>query len=61
MLTVNELAEKSNSPAHMIRYGTRIELIKPAAQQQNGYRLFADREMSPVIASLKGINTKFYY
>ena len=44
MLTVNELAVQSNAPAHVIRYYTRIGLITPAAQQQNGYRLFAPRD-----------------
>lgn len=40
MLTVNELAIQSNAPAHVVRYYTRIGLIRPTAQQENGYRLF---------------------
>ncbi len=44
MLTVNELALQANAPAHGVRYYTRIGLIQPAAQQDNGYRLFASRD-----------------
>ena len=40
MLTVNELAIKSDTPAHVVRYYARIGLIQPASQQENGYRLF---------------------
>lgn len=41
MLTINELAIKANSPAHVVRYYTRIGLIEPTTQQENGYRLFS--------------------
>ncbi len=44
MLTINELAVKSNAPAHVVRYYTRIGLIEPAGLQGNGYRLFAARD-----------------
>ncbi len=44
MLTVNELAIQANAPAHVVRYYTRIGLIEPAAQQENGYRLFSSQE-----------------
>ena len=40
MFTVNELAIQSGAPAHVVRYYTRIGLIEPFAQQDNGYRLF---------------------
>ena len=40
MMTVNELATKSGTPAHVVRYYVRIGLIQPASQQDNGYRLF---------------------
>ena len=40
MLTVNELAIKSDTPAHVVRYYARIGLIQPTSQQENGYRLF---------------------
>jgi DNA-binding transcriptional MerR regulator len=44
MLTVNELAIQANTPAHVVRYYTRIGLIEPSAQQENGYRLFSSRD-----------------
>ena len=44
MLTVNELALQSNAPAHVVRYYTRIGLIKPSGHQENGYRLFRPRD-----------------
>ena len=44
MLTVNELAVQSKSPAHVVRYYTRIGLISPVTLQENGYRLFASRD-----------------
>ena len=40
MLTVNELAIKSDTAAHVVRYYVRIGLIQAASQQENGYRLF---------------------
>ena len=45
MLTVNELANQSGAPAHVVRYYTRIGLIEPASQQENGYRLFRPDEV----------------
>lgn len=44
MFTVNQLAIRSNAPAHVVRYYARIGLIQPTAQQQNGYRLFASKD-----------------
>ena len=44
MLTVNELAIQSKAPAHVVRYYTKIGLIKPTSHQENGYRLFAPRD-----------------
>ena len=44
MLTVNELAIKSDAPAHVVRYYVRIGLIQPAGHQENGYRLFKSQD-----------------
>jgi DNA-binding transcriptional MerR regulator len=44
MLTVNQLAIRANAPAHVVRYYTRIGLLEPASQQENGYRLFSSRD-----------------
>lgn len=46
MLTVNELAIRANAPAHVVRYYTRIGLIQPVTQQDNGYRLYSTGEAS---------------
>lgn len=45
MLTVNELAIQSGAPAHVVRYYTRIGLIEPISQQENGYRLFSPSDV----------------
>ncbi len=44
MLTVNELAKQARAPAHVVRYYVRIGLLQPAAQQENGYRLFSSQD-----------------
>ena len=44
MLTVKQLAVQSGAPAHVVRYYVRIGLIEPAAQQENGYRLFDSKD-----------------
>lgn len=46
MLTINELAIKSDAPAHVVRYYVRIGLIEPAGEQDNGYRLFASQAVT---------------
>lgn len=46
MLTVNELANLSNTPAHVVRYYLRIGLIRPAGQMENGYRLFRPQDIT---------------
>jgi len=46
MLTVNELANKANAPAHVVRYYTQIGLLRPSGQQANGYRLFSSGDAS---------------
>lgn len=45
MLTVNELAQQSDVPAHVVRYYVRIGLIQAATTQENGYRLFAPEDV----------------
>ena len=46
MLTVNQLATRAGAPAHVVRYYTRIGLLQPAAQRDNGYRLYATKDAS---------------
>jgi DNA-binding transcriptional MerR regulator len=45
MLTVKQLALECGAQAHVVRYYVRIGLIEPAAQQENGYRLFAAKDV----------------
>ncbi len=44
MLTVNDLAIQSRVPAHVVRYYSRIGLIHPERQKENGYRLFSQND-----------------
>lgn len=46
MLTVNELALRADAPAHVVRYYTRIGLIEPLTQRDNGYRLYSPGDAS---------------
>ncbi len=46
MLTIHELAKRSGVAPHVVRYYVRIGLIQPAAQKENGYRLFESKEIS---------------
>lgn len=46
MLTVNELAMQGKAPAHVVRYYLRIGLLRPAGQQENGYRLFSSHDVA---------------
>lgn len=40
MLTVNSLAKKADVPLDTIRYYTRIGLLKPSRNPQNGYKVY---------------------
>ncbi len=44
-MIVNELARKSSVPAHIIRYYTRIGLLKPGRNPENGYKLFCNSDI----------------
>ncbi len=44
MLTVNEFAIRADAPAHVVRYYTRIGLLQPRAQRDNGYRLYDPKD-----------------
>ena len=39
-MIVNELANEVGVPAHVVRYYTRIGLLKPQRNPENGYKLF---------------------
>ncbi|RUM94549.1 MAG: MerR family transcriptional regulator [Thiothrix sp.] len=44
MLTVSQLATRSDSAPHVVRYYARIGLIRFVGRQQNGYRLFKSQD-----------------
>ena len=45
MLTVSKLAKLSDTTPDAIRYYSRIGLLKPKRNQQNGYRLYREKEI----------------
>jgi len=45
MLTVTELANKSDTTIHAVRYYTRLGLLRPVRNPDNGYRLYQSREV----------------
>jgi len=48
-MTVSDLEETSGVPGHVIRYYTRIGLLKPDRDPGNGYKLFGARHVSRLI------------
>ena len=46
MLTVTELANRSGATPHTIRYYTRMGLLRPERNPDNGYRLYEYRDVS---------------
>lgn len=55
MMTASELAKRSNLPIYTVRHYTRIGLLKPSRNLQNGYRLYrsSDRQRLRFIAEAK--------
>jgi len=45
-LTVNELAVKTGTTPHAVRYYSRMGLLNPERHPKNGYRLFKQTEVS---------------
>lgn len=45
MLTVTELAKRSETTIHAVRYYTRLGLLRPERNPDNGYRLYQPREV----------------
>jgi DNA-binding transcriptional MerR regulator len=42
---VNEIAQQTQIPAHVVRYYTRIGLLKPGRHVENGYKVFGERDI----------------
>ncbi len=45
MLTVTELARRSNTTQHAVRYYTRMGLLRPRRDPNNDYRLYHEHEV----------------
>lgn len=46
MMKVRELARRSGVPDHVVRYYTRIGLLKPSRSPRNGYKQYRDSDVS---------------
>lgn len=46
IFTVTQLANRSNSTPHAVRYYTKIGLLRPQKKPENGYRLYREKEIS---------------
>jgi DNA-binding transcriptional MerR regulator len=42
---VNEVAQCTQIPAHVVRYYTRIGLLKPSRHPENSYKVFSGRDV----------------
>jgi len=49
LLTVAELERASGVPSHVIRYYTRIGLLKPGRNPGNGYKLFGPAHLTRLL------------
>jgi len=48
-ITVNDVAKQANVSAGIVRYYSRIGLVKPKKNRINGYKLFDSRDVSRII------------
>lgn len=46
MYTVTELANRCNTTPHAVRYYTRMGLLRPKRNPDNGYRIYKEAEVS---------------
>lgn len=44
-MTVTQLAKRANLSPEIVRYYTRIGLLKPGGRKENGYRLFRNEDV----------------
>jgi DNA-binding transcriptional MerR regulator len=47
-MIVNELARTSGVPPHVVRYYTRIGLLEPVRDGNNGYKLFNQQDVARI-------------
>ena len=46
MMSVRDIARRSDVPVHTVRYYTRIGLLKPARNRHNRYKQYKDSDVS---------------
>ncbi len=46
IFTVTQLANQSDSTPHVVRYYTKMGLLRPQKNPENGYRLYREKEVS---------------
>jgi MerR family transcriptional regulator, Zn(II)-responsive regulator of zntA len=47
-MLVNEIAQKSGIPAHVVRYYARIGLLAPSRNPDNGYQQFSNIDLTRI-------------
>lgn len=47
-MLVNQIAMKAGVPAHVVRYYTRIGLLTPGRDRQNGYKHYSDKDFERI-------------
>lgn len=45
LMTVSDMAKQTAASPHLIRFYTRMGLLRPTRNARNGYRLFGDRDV----------------
>jgi DNA-binding transcriptional MerR regulator len=45
-MKVSDIVRRSGIPAHVVRYYTRVGLLRPAREESNGYRIFTQGDVS---------------
>jgi len=46
IITVNELARRTNLPPGTVRYYTRIGVLQPSGRLRNGYQVFSEKDVA---------------
>ncbi len=48
-MTVSEVSTRANVVPEVVRYYTRIELVKPNINESNGYKLYDNEDVSKIV------------
>lgn len=58
-MLVNEIAQKSGIPAHVVRYYARIGILAPSRNPHNGYQQFSNLDITRIDFIRAGQSTGF--